>query len=127
MRFQSKERARQMRRQGPERKQFLKQFEYCWVCGSNWEMTVHEILRGGSRGVALDHRLTWFAACAECNCGVLNDAIQWPIQRQLAVKFLMDELFFDLPMFCQLKREAVTAYTMEDIKPYIEAERIRLL
>lgn len=115
-----------MRIVNPQRDAFIKEFPACWVCFSQWRVWVHEFIRGGSRGVALDNRCCWFAACWECNSGCLDDASQWPVERQLAVKFLMDPDYFDLEKCCELKRVGPECYTMDDLKPYIEAERIRL-
>ena len=90
MKFQGKKRAKLMREISPEREAFLIEFPRCWRCGSSWEMTVHEILRGTSRGAALPERCCWFAACWNCNGGQLNDLDIWPPARQMALKWIFD-------------------------------------
>ena len=104
------------------RTQFRQRFIHCWSCGTS-PAGIHEILRGGSRGVALAEPCCWFAACWFCNTADLNDAIEWPVNRQLAVKYVEDPGGFDLQLFLELKREAVTSITFADLKPFIRKER----
>lgn len=111
-----------MRELSIPRAKFREEFPSCWCCGSS-PVSIHEILRGGSRGVALSERLTWFAACWLCNSGDLNDATIWPVKRQLAVKYIEDPKHFDLRRFLSLKREARTSITMADLKPFVLKER----
>ena len=126
MRNQSSKRARLMRKCTPERRAFLEQFPWCWACGAAQQMSVHEMARGGSREVALDKRITWFAACGYCNCGELNDEKIWPIERQLAVKKLLDPDYFDLTQFNTLRRVDPYAVTLHDLRNFVRRERKRL-
>lgn len=122
MRLISRERRSLEARLRGERRDYRTRFAPCWACRSSWKLTIHEILRGGSRGVALSEPCCWFVACWTCNSGDLNDATIWPVKRQLAVKHI-EAGDLDLPRFCELKREAVTAYTMADLKNWIRRER----
>ena len=123
MKIQSEKRAKLMRDVLVPRTRFREKFPWCWCCGSPTSITIHEMLRGGSRGVALPERCCWFAACWLCNTGDLDDATLWPVKRQLAVKYVEDPGGFDLQKFLSLKREAATSITFADLKPWIRKER----
>ena len=45
---------------------------------------------------------------------------QWPIERQLALKMLVDPQYFDLLKICELRGRAPTAIVLEDVVPYLE-------
>jgi hypothetical protein len=102
-----------------DRAAFAVEHPHCWCCGGSWQVWVHEMVRGGSREAALPVRAAWFAACWHCNSGPLNDRNVWPLARQLAMKWVYDRRHFDLPLVCQLRREAPSAVTMTDVIPHI--------
>jgi len=66
------------------------------VCGTSRELGVHEITNGPNRMLGFVERATWLAACSVCNCHVLTDKNDWPIEKQLALKFWYDPEHFDL-------------------------------
>lgn len=125
MRHRSKKRARLERRLRPLREAYLEEFGKCVVCG--WEPAdqVHEIAKGSHRALAIAEPCTWLAVGFDCNMGRLNDYSLYPLERQLAIKWIHDRKRFDLARFNELRGRAPTAITIADIKKYIRQEMKR--
>ena len=124
MRFKSNKRARQDRPAIPLRAEFLREHRRCWVCWRG-STEVHEIASGNSfRVIAFREPCAWFSACTGCNQGPLCDYAQWPIVRQLAIKFVCDRGRFDLVRFnVDVRGRAAGAITMEELQPWIDRDR----
>ena len=86
------------------RRQFLSEFPICWFCGFQSATDVHEITRGPCRVLAYGERCAWGAACRDCNCFRLTDKNEWPIERQLAIKWIRDREHFDLEKINEIRR-----------------------
>lgn len=67
----------------------------CPICGRE-ELILHHMVAGPNRGRALLVRAAWLAICNYCNTGEIEDELQWPIAKQLALKLVQDPEYFDL-------------------------------
>lgn len=121
MRYQSKDRARLMRKWGPVRFAWRLKWHYCWACGSMADPCVDEIVRGAHRELGVQHPQAWFRACWTCNAssGQLNDATLWPLERKLALKWINDREQFDLALMNTLRGRAPGAITFSEVIPFI--------
>ena len=108
-----------MRRFGPIRKQFVEEAGTCWICDDRMATDCHEMSRGCCRDGSIGERCTWLATCWECNCYLLTDYSVYPIERQLAIKWIVDREHFDLRKFNKIRGRAPTAITMSDVIPHI--------
>jgi hypothetical protein len=80
----------------PIRLDFLAEFNHqCCNCGG-YGASVHEILNGPYRMRAFVVRATWLPLCGVCNCDIFTDKKQWPLEKQLALKSLVDPQSHDL-------------------------------
>lgn len=104
------------------RKQYLMDARMCQCCMRAPAVEVHEITRGAARQAALVERCSWLALCRGCH-ELMGDYSVWPVERQCALKMLVDPKHFDLLKICELRGRAPTAITMEDIKPYLRGLR----
>lgn len=119
MRHTSKKRATLMRKWGPIRAAFVMETNFCWVCGRTWNLCVHEMARGSHREKALTERLTWLVACGQCNSGPLHDHREWPLARQLALKYMHDQEHFDLVGFNRLRDREPDAITFDQVEKWV--------
>lgn len=119
MRPVSKKRAKTMRRVSPIRKAYLAEFTRCVVCGVAAADQVHEIARGSHRAAAIEAPCTWLATCWSCNHLLLTDAAEYPLERQLAIKFRVDPGRIDLGEFNALRGRDPGAITWEDLEPWL--------
>lgn len=118
MRRVSKKRARLMREVAAKRRAFREEFPECVVCGSP-TTEVHEMACGSHREKALAERCTWLPTCTYCNQHKLDGYQEFPIVRQLALKWVLDRESFDLLLFNEIRGRAPTAITMADVIPWI--------
>lgn len=119
MRHTSRKRAKLQRVWGPIRAAFVMETNFCWVCGRTWNLCVHELARGAFRAAAFVERKTWVVACGECNCGPLNDHAEWPLARQLALKYIYDREHFDLAGFNRLRDREPDAITFDQVELWL--------
>lgn len=119
MRHTSKKRAKLNRAVKDLRAAFVAEYGFCWLCGWNYDLAVHEIAKGSHREAALSERIAWMVACGGCNCGPLNDYKEWPLVRQLAVKWVYDQENFDLVGFNRLRGRADNAIVLLEVIPHI--------
>lgn len=119
MRYAGKKRQAKMRLCGPTRRAFVEAAVLCMCCAQEFATCCHEIARGSHRDAALQERLTWLATCWLCNTGPLTDATLWPLQKQLALKWIYDRAHFDLVGFNVLRGRAPGAIVMSEIIPEI--------
>jgi hypothetical protein len=120
MRWQSAKRAAQARRFGPIRKEFVQTFRFCVCCGHTKDLCCHEIVCGNSfRAAAETERAAWLAVCDDCNKYQLTDYSIWPIERQLAVKWIFDKQYFDLDKICTLRGRVPGCIEMWEVIPHI--------
>lgn len=123
MRYQSAERRKLMRIWSPVRARFVMETNHCWFQGSEcqfcWNLGVHEMAKGSHREAALTRRYTWAVACGHCNCGELNDYKLWPLERQLAMKWIYDRPHFWLVAFNVLRDRNSEAITFSEVLPHI--------
>lgn len=100
----SSEQARMERKHRLARQGFRFEFPSCWFCGRP-TTDVHELTANGScRSQAYGERCCWAASCNWCNCHRLTDKCEWPIARQLAVKWINDRVWFNLDRFNEIRR-----------------------
>lgn len=90
MRRQSPKTAALYRKHGPERKAFVEEMGRCAICRSILDLCCHEITNGPNRMKGFVDRAAWLCLCAQCNCHVITDKSEWPYERQLALKLLVD-------------------------------------
>ena len=76
----------------PQRDEFLHQHPTCMVCRERLSIDPHEILRGQYRLDAICEPALWLAVCRRCH-GRLDNAEEWPLVRQVALKVFQDKLF----------------------------------
>lgn len=114
MKPKSTKRAAADRAVKPLRDAFRAEFPLCWLCNRNGTYDVHEIVRGGVRHLAVQDRRTWFATCRPCH-ELLGDYGKVPVRMQFLIKMLRDFDYFDLEYLCELRGEACTAHTFEDM------------
>ena len=89
----------------------------CMVCGGAGT-DVHEISSGtAGRPLSEGEPATWLLACSSCNCGQLTDKLEWPVARQLALKFVADGKHFDLERFNACY--TLGSVGMEDIRQWL--------
>lgn len=96
MRRQSPKTAAIYRKHGPERKAFVEKMGRCAICRSILDLCCHEITNGPNRMRGFVERAAWLCLCAHCNCHVVTDRLQWPLEKQLALKLLVDPEYFSL-------------------------------
>jgi len=89
MRFRSKKRVVYDKSIEPMLEQFRNDHPYCNVCGRVSALAIHEIARGAARKEARGRREALLRLCFECH-EAMGDYGQWPIARQIAVKWLAD-------------------------------------
>jgi hypothetical protein len=92
--------------------------QQCQLCSLIWATEVHEICSGPARQKALNHRETWLALCRGCHQR-MHTPSDFSIERQLALKLLVDPEYFNLELVCQLRGRAPTAITLADVSPYL--------
>lgn len=120
MRRVSKKRAAIERRWKPQRMAYLAEFPQCVICWQRPASCVHEIACGMSLRVqSFQEPACWLATCGPCNCGPLTDYALWPIERQLAVKWIVDVGRFDVEKFNIARGRAPEAITIYDLIPTI--------
>jgi hypothetical protein len=96
MKHRSNKTAAIYRQWTPVRNQFLFEYPNCAFCGERGGCSVHEILSGtGYRMLAFVSRACWLPACWDCNSNKATDRKLWPVEKQLALKLLIDPLGFD--------------------------------
>jgi len=108
-----------MRRFGPVRKKFVEEAGTCWVCHHSPATQCHEISRGCYRDESISERCTWLPTCWHCNLYLLTDYSIYPLERQLAIKWIMDRKCFDLAKFNIIRGRVPTAITMAEVIPHI--------
>lgn len=120
VKHQSAKRRQKMDEVRGPREEFRLEYQFCWFCGIGCVPDCHEMAKGNShRDAALSERCTWAGACPVCNCGCLNDYSVWPVERQLALKWVHDRNYFDLDAFNKLRGRGPRAITMAQIIPWI--------
>ena len=108
-----------MRKVREARAQFVREAGRCWICKIRVALCCHEMSRGCHREPSLSERCTWLPTCNQCNCDSLDDYSEWPLERQLAIKWVYDRGYFDLLRFNEIRGRAPTAITMADVIPHI--------
>lgn len=122
MRPMSKKNAANNRKAKGGRDAFREQFHVCQCCCRATGTDIHEIARGAARSAAIHRRESWLLVCRQCHDD-LDDASQWPVERQLAAKLLADPDYFDPPVVNRLRGRAEDAITLADIVPHLELLR----
>lgn len=79
----------------------------------------HEIACGPARGKAVYHREAWLATCETCHPYLQGMAVE----RQMAVKLLVDPEYFDLDLICELRGRAKGAITLADVVDHLTLKR----
>ena len=96
MRRQSPKTAAIYRKHGPERKAFVEQMGCCALCGNTLDLCCHEITNGPNRMKGFVERAAWLCLCSLCNCHNVTDRLEWPLEKQLALKLIVDPAGFSL-------------------------------
>lgn len=119
MRRVSKKRQKLIRQFKEERRQYWQSFWTCPVCKQRPTACTHEMAKGIHREKAFQDRRTWLATCIDCNNNEMNDYSEYPLERQLALKWCQDRSYFDLEGFNVLRDRAPGAITMAEVIPWI--------
>jgi len=91
------------------RTRWASQKTHCFLCGAQWELETHELLRGVYRQHAIKEPATWLRACSRCHHDRLHKAPKtWDLATQLAVKYLHDPEHYD--------REAVNEIRFQEAR-----------
>lgn len=100
-----------------DRREFWRtEFPWCWFCEDAPSTECHEIARGtGNRSKAKKERFTWASSCNDCNFHQVTDYSIWPLERQLAVKWINDREYFNLIGFNRLRGLADSAIEMHQV------------
>lgn len=107
-----------MKEWGPVRNEFLLEMGACAVCRQCPAEQCHEISRGPARDASLSRRETWLGVCSTCH-DLLDDYSQYPIERQLAIKLLVDPEWFDIRAVNELRGRAPDAITLPEVVDYL--------
>lgn len=108
------------------RNDFRMEFYSCFICGNRWEkkpiriLDVHEIARGAFRSKAIMLRECWLLLCRECHDAV-DDYSEWPIAKQLAVKYIRDREYYDRALVNRIRGRTDDAITETEVHRYVEA------
>ena len=87
----------------------------CQVPNCQYAATdTHEICRGVHRAKAVLERCTWLALCRGHHSD-MGDYELWPLERQLALKALVDPAWFDLAKINELRGRAPGAIELADV------------
>ena len=99
----------------------MESYGFCWVCSSSSGLFVHEMASGAFREKAFADRITWVVACSLCNTsgGPLHSRADWPLPKQLALKWIHDRGYFELEKFNLLRSRAPGAIEMREVVPHI--------
>lgn len=93
----------------------------CLLCGSQNGVAVHEISDGPLRDKSLSEPYTWLCLCWTCNSQSMKDAKLWPEAKQLALKYLTDNLNFDLVKYNTLvNSRAMNRITIDEVMAFVE-------
>lgn len=105
------------RRRSVTLREWIKQHDTCWICGSTNNLETHHIVGGPMRKAATKKPCTWFRACHQCHQldGGLHDAAAWPLAKQLAIKMCHDETLYDRGEVLTLKGYTNTAVTAWEV------------
>lgn len=115
----TRKRAKADRAVKSERDAFVELFPRCWNCGG-WPTCCDEIVSGMSqRSVGVQHRLAWTSLCPRCNCFELNGSSPRVLIRKLALKWVYDVEFFDLPMTNVMRGKDPGAIEFDELVPEI--------
>ena len=98
----------------------------CWLCGKPANQT-HEIARGASKQAAMEEPAAWVRTCQRCHDD-LGGYGKWPIDRQLALKRLMDPKHYSRTTVNRLRyreREAITHQEVLAQVPYVVIAQVR--
>lgn len=115
MRRVSKKRSRLQREVGPMRRDFVLNAGACWTCRKARATDCHEMASGSHRELALSERCTWLAVCTMCNCYRLTDKVEWPLVRQLAIKWINDAEYFNVEKFNLIRGRDRLAITWTEV------------
>lgn len=100
------------------------EFPWCWYCEEARSECTHEMACGiQHRHKAVPQRFTWGAACSDCNTNRLTDYSLWPLEKQLAVKFINDRAYYDRVEFNLLRGREPEAITQREVYRWVR--RIR--
>lgn len=110
------------------RKEYREEFPRCVLTGE-WGTTVHEITSGwAGRAKGIIEPATWLAVSYRTNAETFTDKLKWPVQRQLALKMLVDAERYDLAKFNEcythgtVYQEDVDAW-LDDVRELVENRR----
>jgi hypothetical protein len=109
---------------------FAAEFNRCWLCGvtaeQSWlkRLEIHHIVRGPSRGKALDERCALIRACHDCHFRRLDSM---PVVMQLAIKKRYDLTCYDRVKVNVLRGRAKEAITEAEVDVKMAALNTRSL
>lgn len=122
MRRESKKASAIRRKYTPTRNEYKLNADRCQACKKNEACHVHEISRGPARQPSVGDRASWLALCPFCH-GAMDDLEVWPIARQLALKLMVDPLFFDPKKVNVLRGRQPDTITLADIVKYLQFKK----
>lgn len=101
----------------PARHKFVEDVGTCMICRQRPAQDPHEIPRGPAREKALREPRSWLAVCRICH-DELDDFVQWPIARQIAVR-----MYWEIEQTCfiinELRCRAQTDCTPSDVLEWL--------
>lgn len=114
-----------------QRLAFLREYCFCWCCGWLYDtphpkghpvatLDCHEIASGPARKRAVKDRSAWMVACRYCNGHELTDKTVWPIERQLALKKILDPEHYNRVRVNELRGRAPEAITDEEVEVFVK-------
>lgn len=125
MRRQSNKRRKIIASVSQAREAFVFEVWQCMICRSAWRqkfpatLDVHEIARGGSRERAYQDRRAWLLLCREHHED-MDDADEWPVARQYALKKLCDPDHYDRVWLNRCRDRADDAITEKEVDAFME-------
>jgi hypothetical protein len=109
------------------REQWSAEHMVCMKCGyvslSGQNLETHEIASGPARQAALKEPSTWLRTCNGFinNChDALHDKSEWPIARQLALKWCCDPEHYDRVKVNLLRGRQPEAITETDVNQWVQ-------
>jgi len=94
---------------------WAKEHRECFVCGTWHLLETHEIVRGVHRAVGVRLPAAWLRLCNVCHETVAG----WPIAKQLVLKKLHDEEFYNRIAVNLARGRQAEAITEEEVDFYL--------
>lgn len=101
-----------------DREKYRASHRTCQCCKKQPTRDIHEIVRQSTSDDSLESRCCWLALCRKCHRR-MEDYSDFPIARQCALKKKVDPEGYDLPRIIELRGEAETSITQEQVDAWL--------